>query len=111
MKPRRASGATHSFRLSMTAADMVDRYPPFQSLEGRPYPRSLGGKSKLVSDAIVWCYGPKKDVESYHELRESRAWWVARCEELESVQISAPLTPPRSTILARMWAWIGRFRQ
>jgi hypothetical protein len=108
VKERRRAGATHSFRLSETAAAMVDRYPPFRSLEGRPYPRSLGGKSKLVSDAIVWCYGPQKDVESYHEVRESRAWWVARCEQLESVEISGPPTTPRRTILARILSWIRR---
>lgn len=97
---------------------MVDRYPPFQSLEGLPYPRSLGGKSKLVSDAIIWCYGPKKDVESYHELRESRAWWVARCEELDSVrvgldddvEISAPPMGGWRAILHRIryWMWWSR---
>jgi len=92
--PRRASGATHSFRLSRTSADMVDRLPPFVSLEGRPYPRSLGGKSKLVSDAILWCYGSDGARESYHDLQISRAWWVQHCEEIKEAQISGPLPPP-----------------
>jgi hypothetical protein len=47
MKERRTSGATHSFRLSIAAATIVDEIN---------YPRSLGGKSKKVSDAIIWFF-------------------------------------------------------
>jgi len=108
MKPRRAAGATHSFRLSRASADMVDRLPPFVSLEGLPYPRSLGGKSHLVSEAIIWCYGVKAEAESYNEVMESRAFWMKRCEAAEMALNSPSPTPPRSTILARMWAWIRR---
>ena len=110
MKERRAAGATHSFRLSRSAADMVDRHPPFRSLEGRPYPRSLGGKSKLVSDAIVWCYGSERNVESYHDLMTSRAWWVKHCEEIEARQISAPPVGGWRSILHRIRYWMWRSR-
>ena len=102
MKERRESGATHSFRLSRTAADIVDRLK---------YPRALGGKSALMSEAITFYFGAEGGVESVTELEASRRWWMGRCAELEAQLKSSPLTPPRSTILARMWAWIGRFRQ
>lgn len=110
MKERRAAGATHSFRLSRSAADMVDRHPPFRSLEGRPYPRSLGGKSKLVSDAIVWCYSSERNVESYHDLMKSRAWWVKHCEEIEAREISAPPVGGWRSILHRIRYWMWRSR-
>jgi hypothetical protein len=108
MKARRAAGATHSFRLSRTAADMIDRLPPFVSLEGKPYPRSLGGKSKLVADAIVWCYGSKADAESYNELMESRRFWMARAEDAEAALNSLPLMGGRRSILTRIVQWIRR---
>ena len=111
MKPRRAAGATHSFRLSRASADMVDRLPPFVSLEGLPYPRSLGGKSHLVSEAIIWCYGVKAEAESYHEVMESRAFWMKRCEAAEMALNSPSPTPPRSSILVRIGRWIGLIRQ
>ena len=109
MKPRRASGATHSFRLSRAAADMVDRLPPFVSIEGNPYSRSLGGKSKLVSDAIMWCYGSSdRGHGTYGELVERIEWWVRHCDEITEAQISGPPTPPPSTIWARIASWIRR---
>lgn len=104
MKVRRESGATHSFRLTRPAADMVDRVAPFMTPEGKPYPRSLGGKSRLVSDAIIWCYGTSATRESYHELLDSRAWWVRRCEELENGVDDAPPPPWWRRILSwRPW--------
>ena len=109
MKPRRASGATHSFRLSRTAADMVDRLPPFVSIEGNPYSRSLGGKSKLVSDAIMWCYGSSdRGHGTYGELVERIEWWVRHCDEITEAQISEPLAPPPRTLWARIASWIRR---
>ena len=48
MKERRKAGATHSFRLTREAADLVDNMT---------HPRRLGGKSRKVSDAIVAYYG------------------------------------------------------
>jgi len=47
MKERRGSGATHSFRLTPRASDIVD---------GIRHPRRSGGKSKKVSDAIEWFF-------------------------------------------------------
>jgi hypothetical protein len=63
MKERRHAGATHSFRLTMKAAQIVD---------SMNHPRRLGGKSRKVSDAIEAYYGHylSKDHEmpSYAEL-------------------------------------------
>lgn len=110
--PRRASGATHSFRLSRAAADVVDRHPPFMTAEGRPYPRSLGGKSKLVSDAIVWCYvtGNSADHGSYYELVKRVEWWVKHCDEIQEAQISAPPMGGRRTIYTRIASLADRIR-
>ena len=47
MKERRNAGATHSFRLTQRAADIVD---------GITYPRRRGGKSAKVSEAITWYF-------------------------------------------------------
>mgnify|MGYP003136372859 CR=1 FL=1 len=97
MKPRRAAGATHSFRLSRTAADIVDRLS---------YPRKLGGKSQLISEAIIF-YFSEGSRESITELKESRQWWMNRCQEIEGEK-SSPPTPPRSSILTRIGQWITR---
>jgi hypothetical protein len=53
MKERRKAGATHSFRLTIEASDIVDRLN---------HPRSLGGKSRLISDAIVYYFQESKDI-------------------------------------------------
>ena len=53
MKERRKAGATHSFRLTREAADIVDNLN---------HPRNLGGKSRLISDAIVYYFRESKDV-------------------------------------------------
>lgn len=79
---RRAAGATHSFRLTIAASNIVERCQPFVSYEGRPYPRSLGGKSRLVSDAITWCYGGEEGMRPY-DLQKRVEFWVARCNDLE----------------------------
>ena len=84
MKPRRASGATHSFRLTRRAADIVDRLS---------YPRSLGGKSALMSEAICYYFGGDDDGNSVHDLRERVQWWKKHAEGLESPVDEAP-TPP-----------------
>ena len=47
MKERRKAGATHSFRLTMAAAKIVDNIR---------HPRRLGGKSRKVSDAIEYYF-------------------------------------------------------
>ena len=95
MKERRASGATHSFRLNMQAAAIVDNIS---------YPRSLGGKSKRVSQAIIWFFTTpveSKKISSMpiagtigvptakvlldrnEELQERVEWWVKRCDEIQ----------------------------
>lgn len=53
MKERRKAGATHSFRLTREAADIVDNLN---------HPRNLGGKSRLISDAIVYYFRESKDI-------------------------------------------------
>ena len=47
MKERRNAGATHSFRLTQRASEIVD---------GITYPRRRGGKSRKVSEAIEWYF-------------------------------------------------------
>jgi len=53
MKERRKAGATHSFRLTVEASDIVDNLN---------HPRSLGGKSRLISDAIVYYFRESRDI-------------------------------------------------
>jgi len=107
LKARRKAGATHSFRLTRKAADIVDDHPPFRSLEGRPYPRSLGGKSALVSECICYYYGVGASEESVHDLRERVQFWMARAEALEQGEISAPPMGGWSIIWTRIGRWIG----
>ena len=52
MKERRQAGATHSFRLTPRAAQIVDEMN---------HPRRLGGKSAKVSQAIEAYYGTMLD--------------------------------------------------
>jgi|TARA_R100000963_G_C4631633_1_gene96595 hypothetical protein len=68
---RRPAGATHSFRLSVTASNIVENNPPFRSLEGRPYPRGLGGKSALVSEAICYYFANSEDNASVYDLHRN----------------------------------------
>jgi hypothetical protein len=111
MKPRRKAGATHSFRLSRRAADIVDDHPPFVSLEGKSYPRTLGGKSALVSECICYYYGGDSNDESVHDLRERVQFWMTRAEALQQGQISAPPMGGRSSIFTRIARWIQRLGQ
>lgn len=64
MKDRRNSGATHSFRLTPLAAQLVDAIR---------HPRRMGGKSRKVSDAIEWYFSPRGDHASYEELLQNIA--------------------------------------
>lgn len=112
MKARRKAGATHSFRLSRRAAEIVDDHPPFVSLEGKPYPRTLGGKSALVSECIAYYYGGGSNDESIHDLRERVQFWMARAEALQiGDELQSSISPPprggRSTILTRIARWFG----
>jgi hypothetical protein len=75
VKARREAGATHSFRLSRKACLIVDRLT---------HPRSLGGKSALISDAITWYFQHDEDRGTWQELDERCRWWVRRSNELES---------------------------
>ena len=68
MKERRASGATHSFRLSLLAAEIVDDIQ---------HPRRLGGKSAKVSEAIEWYFSRADDRESIEDLKRSRKFWLS----------------------------------
>jgi len=111
-RTRRTSGATHSFRLTIRASDIVDATPPFRSLEGRPYPRSLGGKSFLVSEAICYYYGGEEGT-TINDQRKHIAWLVQRVKTLEKeasgeAQISAPPMGGRRSIWARIIHWIRR---
>ena len=93
MKPRRASGATHSFRLTRRAADIVDRLS---------YPRTLGGKSALISEAICYYFGGDDEGNSVHELQARVKWWMAHAEELRGGQISTPPMGGWRAIFARI---------
>ena len=53
MKERRKAGATHSFRLTQRASEIVDNLN---------HPRSLGGKSRQISDAIEFYFDASKDI-------------------------------------------------
>jgi len=53
MKERRKAGATHSFRLTQEASNIVDNLN---------HPRAFGGKSRLISDAIVFYFRESKDI-------------------------------------------------
>jgi len=67
MKERRKAGATHSFRLTREAADLVDNMN---------HPRRLGGKSRKVSDAIVAYFGASSGsptMPTYDELLQNIA--------------------------------------
>lgn len=107
MKVRRNSGATHSFRLSVTAAHIVDCRQPFMSHEGRPYPRSLGGKSKLVSDAITWCYGGEEGM-TYSDLQKRVEFWVIKYDELKNAKDEAK--PPHwwHRFTSRITRWLQK---
>ena len=59
MKERRSTGATHSFRLTPRASELV---------EGIKYPRRMGGKSRKVSDAIEWYFDKRGEDPSYDDL-------------------------------------------
>tara|TARA_B100001245_G_scaffold235699_1_gene224208 strand:- start:1929 stop:2297 length:369 start_codon:yes stop_codon:yes gene_type:complete len=122
MKERRAAGATHSFRLSLRAAAIVDNIS---------YPRSLGGKSKRVSDAIVWFWNtpveihPIKDggnmqgtigvptakelLDQVEELEERVKWWVKRCDEIQKQHDQEhPKKTLRGWVLSIIHGIIGR---
>jgi hypothetical protein len=86
MKERRSSGATHSFRLTRRASDLVDDII---------HPRRLGGKSRKVSDAIEAYFGPQSETPSYEDLLKSIAFMQAEILRLgnESNKFRSKLPP------------------
>ena len=72
MKERRHSGATHSFRLSLQASNIVDNIR---------HPRRMGGKSRKVSDAIEWYFSPRDEEPSYNQLLQSIAFLQTKLTE------------------------------
>jgi len=84
MKERRKAGATHSFRLTMEASAIVDNLN---------HPRSLGGKSRLISDAITYYFQESKHT-SIPELLAGRKFWMDKYEDLAAKKPeSAPQVP------------------
>lgn len=77
MKERRHAGATHSFRLTMKAAEIVDNIN---------HPRRLGGKSRKISDAIEWYFSPRGTQPSYEELLQNISKLVGRLESGENME-------------------------
>ena len=72
MKERRSSGATHSFRLSLEASQIVDDIN---------HPVRLGGKSRKVSDAIEYYFAARGSMPSYEILLQNIAKLQFRLEE------------------------------
>jgi len=90
MKERRKSGATHSFRLTQRASAIVDNLN---------HPRSLGGKSRQVSDAIEFYFDTSKGL-SVKELIEDIEHLEARIAALRAKKPESGPSPP---------AWWRRF--
>ena len=95
MKERRKAGATHSFRLTRDAADLVDNIN---------HPRRLGGKSRKVSEAIVAYFGTSKHggMPSYEELVQN----VAALQNI--ILKNSENDPPSRGYLTRIIAKIRR---
>lgn len=91
MKERRKAGATHSFRLTQRASEIVD------SLN---HPRRLGGKSRLISDAIEYYFDESKHT-SIPELIAGRKFWKDRHDSLQNAKNPEKRPSPR--------AWWRRF--
>ena len=72
MKERRKAGATHSFRLTQRASEIVDNLN---------HPRSLGGKSRQISDAIEFYFDTSKGL-SVKELLDDIEHLEARIVDL-----------------------------
>ena len=92
MKERRKSGATHSFRLTQRASEIVDNLN---------HPRSLGGKSRQISDAIEFYFDTSKglSVKELIDDIERLEGWIA---DLTSKNPESGPSPP---------TWWERFRR
>jgi len=95
MKERRNAGATHSFRLTMKAARIVDDIN---------HPRRLGGKSRKISDAIEWYFTPRKSQPSYEDL-------LANIEGLQNVISSGCPECNNAESGSNRWGWRQLFRR
>jgi len=84
MKERRRSGATHSFRLTVRASEIVDNLN---------HPRSLGGKSRQISDAIEFYFDTSKGI-SIKELLDDIEHLEARIKVLTSKNPESRPLPP-----------------
>ena len=96
MKERRKAGATHSFRLTQEASTIVDNLN---------HPRSLGGKSRLISDAIVYYFHESKHT-SIPELLAGRKFWMDKYEDLLAKKPESGPSPP--TWRGRIFALFAR---
>jgi len=93
MKERRSSGATHSFRLSLQASQIVDDIN---------HPVRLGGKSRKVSDAIEAYFGARGSMPSYEILLQNIAKLQSRLEEKYESESPPPTWRSRLRRLVRL---------
>lgn len=93
MKERRKAGATHSFRLTMEASAIVDNLN---------HPRSLGGKSRLISDAITYYFQESKQT-SIPDLLAGRKFWRDRYEDLVVIMERNAKKPEKSAPPPTWW--------
>ena len=109
MKERRHAGATHSFRLTMRAAALVDSIN---------YPRRLGGKSRKVSDAIEAYFGSRiaqdgSEIPSYQDLLLNIAALQARLiesgQKLDEVTSSGQIPDNKAQNGSNTPHWWDRF--
>ena len=96
MKERRKAGATHSFRLTQRASEIVDNLN---------HPRSLGGKSRQISDAIEFYFDTSKGL-SINELLDDIEGLEARIGVLMSKNPESGPLPP--TWRGRLMGYIAR---
>jgi hypothetical protein len=94
MRERRNSGATHSFRLSREASELVDAIQ---------HPRRHGGKSRKVSLALEWYFAQRGEMPSYHDLLDSIDKLQAIITEMGEVQANNDESDPQVP------AWWRRF--
>jgi hypothetical protein len=72
MKERRAAGATHSFRLTPRAAELMDEHPAI-----RPNSK-LNGKSAWASKAIQWFFDSPILGREYDDEGEFTGYFVKK---------------------------------
>ena len=98
MKERRKAGATHSFRLTQEASNIVDNLN---------HPRNLGGKSRLISDAIVYYFQESKDVSVQMLLDDIEHLEYTLSERVDDLLAKKPESAPQVPAWwRRFFAWI-----